>query len=208
MIFESSTESSSSFYEEEGDDGGGGDSGSSGSRNEETIIVSSGEEWSDVDNEEDNDDAFFVENFRITVPSDGELSSDARLAMELQQRELSNALRDYWNASHSESEEEDEEDEGEEEEEMSYEEMLELQERMGEVKKKSLSSHSINSLKRTEWFNNPSKNCVVCIIDFKDGDTIITLDCQHSFHECCLVSWLKIHASCPVCRTKLQEIIN
>lgn len=204
MIFESSTESSSSSYEEEGGDSGG-DGGRSS--NEETIIVSSGEEWSDVDND-DNDDAFFVENFRITVPSDGELSSDARLAMELQQRELSNALRDYWNASHSESEEEDEEGEREEEEEMSYEEMLELQERMGEVKKKSLSSHSINSLKRTEWFNNPSKNCVVCIIDFKDGDTIISLDCQHSFHECCLVSWLKIHASCPVCRTKLQEIIN
>ncbi|GAA5826713.1 hypothetical protein JCM11251_002865 [Rhodosporidiobolus azoricus] len=42
--------------------------------------------------------------------------------------------------------------------------------------------------------------CPVCLCDYEDDDAVLQTTCGHGFHEDCLVSWLKEHASCPVCR--------
>lgn len=51
-----------------------------------------------------------------------------------------------------------------------------------------------------EHINSNNSQCTVCLEDFRIGDTARKLPCDHYFHQECLIPWLKLHASCPVCR--------
>ncbi|KAJ3286640.1 hypothetical protein HDU79_006315 [Rhizoclosmatium sp. JEL0117] len=43
--------------------------------------------------------------------------------------------------------------------------------------------------------------CPVCQDDFaEDGEEVVKLECVHHFHPACIESWLKLNATCPVCR--------
>uniref|UniRef100_A0A0D9XYX4 RING-type E3 ubiquitin transferase n=1 Tax=Leersia perrieri TaxID=77586 RepID=A0A0D9XYX4_9ORYZ len=45
------------------------------------------------------------------------------------------------------------------------------------------------------------EQCAVCIAAVKEGDTVRRLPaCGHAFHAPCVDSWLRAHATCPVCR--------
>ena len=48
-----------------------------------------------------------------------------------------------------------------------------------------------------------NKNCVICLEDFKDNESIICLPCIHVFHNDCIKSWLNRHNSCPTCKFQL-----
>lgn len=44
--------------------------------------------------------------------------------------------------------------------------------------------------------------CSVCLADYKDTDMLRALpDCGHLFHQKCIDPWLRLHPTCPVCRT-------
>jgi len=44
--------------------------------------------------------------------------------------------------------------------------------------------------------------CSICLGDYKDKDVIRLLpDCGHVFHLKCVDPWLRLHPTCPVCRT-------
>lgn len=44
------------------------------------------------------------------------------------------------------------------------------------------------------------RDCPVCQEDFHLGDQMVRMPCKHRFHEPCIVEWLKINGTCPVCR--------
>ena len=50
------------------------------------------------------------------------------------------------------------------------------------------------------------KDCAVCKDQFSletedpDEQVVVTLPCQHPFHEPCILPWLKTSGTCPVCR--------
>ncbi|OVA17127.1 zinc finger protein [Macleaya cordata] len=44
--------------------------------------------------------------------------------------------------------------------------------------------------------------CSICLADYKSTDTLRLLpDCGHLFHLKCVDPWLRLHPTCPVCRT-------
>ena len=49
----------------------------------------------------------------------------------------------------------------------------------------------------------PEETCSVCLEDFKDGDTIKKLNCNHIFHKDCLEPWLNENNNCPLCRQNI-----
>ncbi|CAJ1882143.1 unnamed protein product [Sphenostylis stenocarpa] len=44
--------------------------------------------------------------------------------------------------------------------------------------------------------------CSICLTDYKCTDMLRVLpDCGHQFHLKCIDPWLRLHPTCPVCRT-------
>nr|GLL24662.1 RING-H2 finger protein ATL70-like [Ipomoea trifida] len=44
--------------------------------------------------------------------------------------------------------------------------------------------------------------CSICLADYKSSDTLRLLpECGHLFHLKCVDPWLRLHPTCPVCRT-------
>lgn len=45
--------------------------------------------------------------------------------------------------------------------------------------------------------------CAVCLHDREDR--VVSLPCGHSYHDLCLRNWLKVKATCPVCKRSARE---
>lgn len=44
--------------------------------------------------------------------------------------------------------------------------------------------------------------CSICLADYKSSDMLRLLpDCAHLFHQKCIDPWLRLHPTCPLCRT-------
>jgi len=52
------------------------------------------------------------------------------------------------------------------------------------------------------------KTCSVCQDDYIKDDTVLEMPCKHEFHKDCVVSWLKLHNTCPVCRDSVESQNN
>ncbi|CDY26096.1 BnaC06g11000D [Brassica napus] len=55
----------------------------------------------------------------------------------------------------------------------------------------------------TVKIQEPSLQCSVCLDDFEVGAEAKQMPCKHNFHADCLLPWLELHSSCPVCRYQL-----
>ncbi|XP_043693738.1 E3 ubiquitin-protein ligase SIRP1-like [Telopea speciosissima] len=48
-----------------------------------------------------------------------------------------------------------------------------------------------------------SMQCSVCLEDFELGAEAKEMLCKHRFHNGCILPWLELHSSCPVCRFQM-----
>ena len=46
--------------------------------------------------------------------------------------------------------------------------------------------------------------CSVCWEDFKLDEIVRKLTCSHLYHESCIIPWLELHGTCPICRKSLN----
>jgi hypothetical protein len=96
---------------------------------------------------------------------------------------------------------------------MSYESLLELQENLGEVKRRGLDDVTIRALTKEPYteamrHGKDGSSCVVCMIEYNEDEQITHLPCEHFFHADCAQSWLRVRASCPVCRKSVPEVVD
>ncbi|XP_030457786.1 RING-H2 finger protein ATL70 [Syzygium oleosum] len=55
---------------------------------------------------------------------------------------------------------------------------------------------------KLERMGSTASCCSVCLGDYKGTDMLRVLpDCGHLFHQMCIDPWLRLHPTCPVCRT-------
>uniref|UniRef100_A0A2P2KX91 RING-type E3 ubiquitin transferase n=1 Tax=Rhizophora mucronata TaxID=61149 RepID=A0A2P2KX91_RHIMU len=89
---------------------------------------------------------------------------------------------------------------------MSYEELLALEERIGDVST-GLSEETILRLMKQKKYTavtteSPSdvEPCCICQEGYTDGDDLGILDCGHDFHADCIRQWLTHKNLCPICK--------
>ncbi|ESP05429.1 hypothetical protein LOTGIDRAFT_102357 [Lottia gigantea] len=51
--------------------------------------------------------------------------------------------------------------------------------------------------------------CSVCFDDYSLGEEVNKLPCEHHYHPQCIIPWLKLHGTCPICRKDLNgEVVE
>ncbi|KAJ0462061.1 putative transcription factor C2H2 family [Helianthus annuus] len=43
-------------------------------------------------------------------------------------------------------------------------------------------------------------DCCICLCHYEEGEQLHLLPCNHHFHSTCIVKWLRVKASCPLCK--------
>ncbi|KAL8534899.1 hypothetical protein ACS0TY_010800 [Phlomoides rotata] len=160
------------------------------------------DEHASTEGEEDDDPD--VELDPSAFPND---EAYARALQDAEEREMAANLLALAGITESIVEEdEDEEDHGGnsqdaweevDPDELSYEELLALGEVVG-TESRGLSADTIASLPSINYKSQGtqegiSDSCVICRLDYEDGDNLIVLSCKHSYHSECINNWLQIN---------------
>ena len=56
------------------------------------------------------------------------------------------------------------------------------------------------------FVSDAKAQCSVCWDDFKLEEEVRQLKCDHIFHENCIIPWLELHNTCPVCRKEQEDV--
>ncbi|XP_055807139.1 E3 ubiquitin-protein ligase MBR2-like [Solanum dulcamara] len=94
---------------------------------------------------------------------------------------------------------------------MSYEELLALEEHIGNVNTGlSEETISLNMKQRKHGYvrGRSSSNlepCCICQEEYTAGDIMGMLDCGHEFHTNCIKQWLVLKNTCPICKMTALE---
>ena len=62
---------------------------------------------------------------------------------------------------------------------------------------------NLNTINITREILASNSACTVCQEDFKIGEQAKKLQCDHCFHEDCIMPWLRVQNTCPVCRSEV-----
>ncbi|MBA0642393.1 hypothetical protein Goklo_026784 [Gossypium klotzschianum] len=49
------------------------------------------------------------------------------------------------------------------------------------------------------------EECCICLCSYEDGVDLHALPCNHHFHSTCIVKWLKMNATCPLCKYNILK---
>ncbi|TYJ02171.1 hypothetical protein E1A91_A13G209400v1 [Gossypium mustelinum] len=91
---------------------------------------------------------------------------------------------------------------------MSYEELLDLEERMGNVStvlsEEALSKRLMKSIYEGASVDCDGEKdvtkCSICQEEYVNGDEVGMLQCEHRYHVTCVQNWLQVKNWCPICK--------
>lgn len=63
-------------------------------------------------------------------------------------------------------------------------------------------AHNENVLRYIKYRNKHKLECSICLTDNNINSSITTL-CGHSYHKKCIMPWVEIYGTCPVCRSNI-----
>ncbi|KAL6848668.1 hypothetical protein ACP4OV_021251 [Aristida adscensionis] len=97
---------------------------------------------------------------------------------------------------------------------MTYEELVALEEHIGDVKTGLTESYIQENLKSSFYvpgaahmsdqsteLSTENDACIICQEEYEAKDPIGTLECGHNYHVMCIKQWLMMKNQCPICKT-------
>lgn len=130
-----------------------------------------------------------------------------------------NALQAALDEEDEQGQQDDEETEDGSED-LSYEAMLELGERIGDVKTEHWALCAEDEIAKLPTFlfdpraieekacndvDDSEIKCLVCQCEYEKNEKLRRLPCNHTFHAECVDQWLKTNDSCPYCRKSITD---
>lgn len=112
-----------------------------------------------------------------------------------------------------EGEEGDEEGQGNDDvdpDQMTYEQLLELGQQLGDVQQERWRVHGkniVNSLTVIKYSKDHALKddmCVICQCSFEINEDVKILPCKHAFHKECVDAWLSDHKTCVTCKQSID----
>jgi len=49
------------------------------------------------------------------------------------------------------------------------------------------------------------EQCVICRVEFEEGERLKVLPCAHHYHDECIKQWLAINKQCPMCSKEVPN---
>ncbi|KQJ99294.1 E3 ubiquitin ligase BIG BROTHER-related isoform X2 [Brachypodium distachyon] len=92
--------------------------------------------------------------------------------------------------------------------EYSYEELVALGEVVG-TESRGLSADTLASLPSVTYEakdkqDSNTEQCVICRVEFEEGESLVALPCKHSYHSECINQWLQLNKVCPMCSAEVS----
>ncbi|WOK92881.1 E3 ubiquitin-protein ligase [Canna indica] len=93
-----------------------------------------------------------------------------------------------------------------------YEELVALGDVVG-TESRGLSADTIAALPSVNYKaesvqDDNVEQCVICRLEYEDGDSLVLLSCKHKYHSECINKWLQINKVCPVCNAEVSTSEN
>jgi len=87
---------------------------------------------------------------------------------------------------------------------MSYEQLLDLEEKIGKVNP-GLNPEIVKNLPVINYQSTTTEKqmCLVCREEYKTNDPVKILSCTHIYHKGCIDKWFEDHKTCPVCNLRI-----
>ncbi|XP_047323766.1 probable E3 ubiquitin-protein ligase HIP1 [Impatiens glandulifera] len=96
---------------------------------------------------------------------------------------------------------------------MSYEELLALEEKMGNVSTAIAEEHVLKHLRKSIYQrtsvdtmgcggDHDDIKCSICQEEYMIGEEVGGLDCNHVYHLDCIHQWLQVKKWCPICKAE------
>jgi len=113
--------------------------------------------------------------------------------------------------------EEDEAGESDDSHEMSYDALLRLGERIGDVKEERWACVAHDKIEKIPTLlfkpsmaegkdeNHTEVKCLICQENYEEGEELRCLPCQHCFHKDCVDTWLSTKDTCAFCRKSIES---
>jgi hypothetical protein len=113
--------------------------------------------------------------------------------------------------------EEDEACDSDNSHEMTYDALLRLGERIGDVKEERWASVAQDKIEKIPVClfepsmaegkdeNHTEVKCLICQENYEEGEELRCLPCQHCFHKDCVDTWLSTKDTCAFCRKSIEE---
>ncbi|XP_038695663.1 E3 ubiquitin ligase BIG BROTHER-related-like isoform X2 [Tripterygium wilfordii] len=129
-------------------------------------------------------------------------------------RELEAAELEFLEEEGSNNDDDDEEMEEDDVDvdELTYEDLIALGEFIGEEKRGMSANEIPTCLRQFQCLSVDQNNrvdvvdrCVVCQVEFEEGEALVGLPCEHPFHSDCITKWLQIKKVCPICGTEVSS---
>ncbi|CAD6245731.1 unnamed protein product [Miscanthus lutarioriparius] len=82
-----------------------------------------------------------------------------------------------------------------------------------EAKSKGLAADTIASLPSVTYQAQDKQDgnmeqCVICRVEFDEGESLVALPCKHPYHSECINQWLQLNKVCPMCSAEVSTSVN
>ncbi|KAK3245250.1 hypothetical protein CYMTET_45174, partial [Cymbomonas tetramitiformis] len=99
-------------------------------------------------------------------------------------------------------------DEAAQEENLTYEQLTALGDAVG-TQSRGVDTAVMSALPEVSFHLTPRRaacgddcqmdKCVICQLEFEDGERLNQLPCEHCYHKDCIQQWLQLNKQCPIC---------